>query len=151
MHSANGDSGGRPTLPGFTASVVVSAPISDVFEVISDLATHPRWAADDLTVERTGDRTWRSVSSAKGRTFHADLIVTVIEPGRAFEFVSSDETGTYGHRFELRELPNGVEVIRTVTARRLGLGQQVWYWLTLVPVRRPALRTSLARLASLFG
>ena len=137
-------------MPAFSASAVVSAPISDVFEVISDLITHPRWAADDLTLERTGDRTWRSVSRAKGRTFHADLIVTVVEPSRVFEFVSSDETGTYGHRFELRELSNGTEVTRTVTARRLTPGQQVLYWLALVPVRRPALRSSLARLASLF-
>lgn len=137
-------------MPAFSASVVIPASIADVFEVISDLATHPRWAADDLILERTGDRTWRSVSRARGRTFHADLIVTVVEPGRVFEFVSSDETGTYGHRVELREQSNGTEVTRAVTARRLRPGQQVLYWLTLVPVRRPALRTSLSRLASLF-
>ena len=138
-------------MPAFSASVVVSAPKSEVFDVISDLSTHPDWAADDLRLERTGDRTWRSISRAKGRTFHADLIVTVTEPGRVFEFVSSDETGTYGHRFEVRQLSNGTEVTRTVTARRLAPGQQVLYWLILVPVRRPALRTSLSRLASLFG
>ena len=137
-------------MPGFSASAVIPASTSDVFEVVSDLATHSRWAADDLRIERTGDRTWRSVSRARGRTFHADVIVTVTEPGRVFEFVSSDETGTYGHRFELRPQSNGTEVTRTVTARRLASGQQVLYWLTLVPVRRPALRTSLARLAALF-
>lgn len=137
-------------MAAFSASVIISAPASDVFGVISDLATHSRWAADDLAFEQTGDRTWRSVSRAKGRTFHADLIVTVVEADRVFEFVSSDETGTYGHRFDLRELSNGTEVTRTVTARRLTPGQQLLYWLTLVPVRRPALRTSLARLASLF-
>ena len=137
-------------MPAFSAFVVIPAAPFDVFEVISDLTTHSGWAADDLTLERTGDRTWRSVSRAKGRTFHADIIVTVTEPGRAFEFVSSDETGTYSHRFVLRELSNGTEVTRTVTARRLGPGQKVLYWLTLVPVRRPALRTSLARLAAHF-
>ncbi len=137
-------------MPGFNASIVVPAPASDVFDVVSDLATHPRWAADDLTLQRTGERTWRSISRAKGRTFHADLIVTVIDPVRTFEFVSSDETGTYTHRFALRELSNGSEVTRAITARQLGVGQQALYWLTLVPVRRPALRASLSRLASLF-
>lgn len=138
-------------MPGFAASVVVGAPAADVFVVVSDLATHPTWATDDLTLQRTGDRTWRSISRAKGRTFHADLIVTLVEPSRVFEFVSSDETGTYGHRFALEDLADRCAVTRTVTARRLGLGQQALYWLTLFPVRRPALRTSLARLAALFA
>ncbi len=137
-------------MPGFAASVAIPGPATDVFEVVSDLATHPKWAADDLRLERTGERTWRSISRAKGRTFHADIIVTLIDPDRAFEFVSSDETGTYGHRFTVRDLPDGCELTRSVTARRLGPGQRALFWLTLVPVRRPALRSSLARLASLF-
>jgi len=138
-------------MPGFSASVDIPAPAAAVFDVVSDLGTHPQWAADDLTMQQTGDRTWRSVSRAKGRTFHADLIVTVIESGEAFGFVSSDETGTYGHHFELRDLPAGCEVTRSITARRLGAGQLAFFCLTLVPVRRPALRTSLTRLAALFG
>lgn len=137
--------------PRLAASVVIDAPAAEVFEVISDPATHPRWAADDLTLERTGERTWRSISRAKGRTFHADIIVTVVDPHHAFEFVSSDETGTYGHRFAVRDLSTGCEVIRTVTARRLDIGQRLLYWLALVPIRRPALRTSLTRLASMFA
>lgn len=136
---------------GFSASVMIPASGSRVFEVVSDLATHPQWAADDLTVQQTGETTWRSVSRAKGRTFHADLIETNAEPDRVFEFVSSDETGTYGHRFTLREVPGGCEVTRTVTPRQLRIGQQVLYWLTLVAVRKPALRMSLQRLASLFA
>ena len=138
-------------MPGFAATVIIRATAAEVFEVISDLATHPQWASDDLTIERTGERTWRSISRAKGRTFHADLIVTVVEPDEVFEFVSSDETGTYGHGFVVRDLPEGCEVARYVTARRLGIGQQALYWLTLIPVRRPGLRTSLSRLASLFA
>lgn len=138
-------------MPGFEASVEIAAPASDVFDVVSDLTTHPRWAADELTLERTGERTWRSISRAKGRTFHADIIVTVADPGRVFEFVSSDETGTYVHRFTLRDRPDGCELTRSVTARRLGSAQRALYWLTLIPVRRPALRSSLARLASFFG
>ena len=139
------------SVPEFTASVVIEAPAAEVFGVISDPATHPRWAADDLTLERTGEGTWRSVARAKGRIFHADIIVTVVEPHHAFEFVSSDETGTYGHRFAVRDHPAGCEVTRTVTARRLDISQRLLYWLTLLPVRRPALRTSLARLASTFA
>jgi uncharacterized protein YndB with AHSA1/START domain len=136
-------------MPGLAASLVIPKPAGDVFEVVSDLGTHPQWAADDLRLERTGERTWRSISRAKGRTFHADIIVTVVDPDRVFEFVSSDETGTYGHRFTIRDLPDGCELTRSVTTRRLGIGQQVLFWLTLAPVRRPALRSSLARLASL--
>ena len=136
--------------PRFAASVAISAPPSDVFGVIADLSSHPRWAADDLTMRQTGEGTWRSISRAKGRTFHADLIVTNIDPDRVFEFVSSDETGTYGHRFELRHVSGGSELIRVVTARRLRIGQRALYWLTLFPVRRPALRTSLSRLVAHF-
>lgn len=32
------------TMPGFAASVAIPTPAADVFEVVSDLATHPRWA-----------------------------------------------------------------------------------------------------------
>lgn len=138
-------------MPEFSSSVTIPAPASDVFEVVSDLAGHSRWAADDLTFVRTGDRTWRSISRAKGRTFHADLIVTAVEPDAVFEFIASDETGTYAHRFTLSDLPDGCQVTRSVTLRRLGVAQQLFYWLTLVPVRLPALRTSLSRLASLFA
>lgn len=138
-------------MPEFTASGVIPARASDVFEVISDLATHPRWAADDLALERTGERTWRSVSRAKGRTFHADLIVTVVEPDDVFEFVASDETGTYRHRITIQQAPTGCRVTRSVTIERLGAAQRVLYWVTLFPVRRPALRTSLSRLATLLA
>jgi uncharacterized protein YndB with AHSA1/START domain len=138
-------------VPGFSASVTISASASDVFQVVSDLASHPSWAADDLTLERTGDRTWRSISRAKGHTFHADIIVTAIEPDEVFEFVSSDETGTYVHSFTLTGLPGGCRVTRSVTVRRVGVAQQLLFWITLVPVRRPALRTSLSRLASSFA
>jgi uncharacterized protein YndB with AHSA1/START domain len=138
-------------VPAFSASLSIPAPTSAVFEVVSDLATHPSWAADDLTLERTGDRTWRSTALVKGRTFHADIIVTVVDPDHVFEFVSSGETGTYGHRFALSELPEGCQVTRSVTARRLGLGQQALFWLALIPVRRPALRSSLTHLAARFG
>ncbi len=117
-----------------------------VFAVVSDLATHPSWAADTLSVERTGENTWRSTSKAKGRTFHADILVTAVDTDRLFEFVVSDETGTYRHRFVLDSAPVGCRVTRSVTSERLGAGQQVLYWLTLLPVRRPALRSSLARL-----
>ncbi len=137
-------------MPGFTASAVVPAPAADVFEMISDFATHPRWAADDLTFERTGERTWRSVSRAKGRTFHADIIITVVEPDDTFEFVASDETGTYRHRIRIDQASAGCVVTRSVVAERLGVAQLVLFWVMLLPVRRPALRTSLSRLAALF-
>lgn len=137
-------------MASFSASIDVDAPAADVFGVVSDLTTHPGWAKDDLTVEKTGDQMWRSSSLAKGRTFLADLLVTANEPDRCFEFVSSDETGTYRHRFVLDSAPGGCRVTRTVTAERLGFGQQLLYWVTLVPVRRPALRESLRRLAESF-
>ena len=134
----------------FSACIDIDAPAGNVFGVVSDLTTHPRWAADDLTIEQTGEQMWRSSSRTKGRTFLADLLVTINEPDRCFEFVSSDETGTYRHRFVLDSAPGGCRVTRTVIAERLGFGQQLLYWVTLVPVRRPALRVSLSRLAESF-
>lgn len=138
-------------MAGFSASTSIAASASDVFGVVSDLASHPGWSADELTVERTGDRTWRTTSRAKGRTFFADVIVTVTEPDRTFEFVASDETGTYRHRIIVEPVAGGCRVTRTVTAERLGFGQAALFWLTLIPVRRPALRASLARLTATFG
>lgn len=137
-------------MPGFAASVVIDRTAVELFGVVSDVSTHPRWAANSLNVQRTGERTWRSIAHAKGRTFHADLIVTAIEPDRMFEFVASDETGTYRHRFTLDPVEDGCRVERSVTVERLGRGQRLLYWLTLVPVRKPALRTSLERLATTF-
>ena len=137
-------------MASFSASVDVDATAGEVFGVVSDLTTHPTWAADDLTVEQTGEQVWRSSSRSKGRTFLADLLVTINEPDRCFEFVSSDETGTSRHRFVLDPAPGGCRVTRIVTAERLDLGQQLLLWLALVPVRRPALRESLSRLAQRF-
>lgn len=138
-------------MSGFSAAAVIDAPIDDVFAVVADLGTHPNWAADGLVVERTGERTWRSVSRSKGRVFHADLLVTAIEPSRAFQFVASDETGIYRHSFDLEPTPEGCRVTRSVTAVRLGAGQRLLYWLTLAPIRRPAARVSLSRLAEVFA
>lgn len=64
-------------MPGFDATIVVDAPIEDVFRVVADPTTHPQWSDDELTVEQTGDGTWRTSAVMKGRHFSAELTETV--------------------------------------------------------------------------
>lgn len=135
-------------MAGFSASAVIDAPVEDVFRLISDISSHPSWAADRLTVERTGEHTWRTTSISKGVRFHADLTVTSNEPCRLFEFMVVDQSGRWSHRFVLEPTTEGCRVTRHLTPELLSPGQRLLYWVMRVPVGQPALRSSLARLVT---
>jgi hypothetical protein len=135
-------------MAGFSATTVIGAPVEDVFRLISDITTHPSWAADRLTVEPTGERTWRTTSISKGARLHADLPITRSDPNRPFEFVVVDQTGRWSHRFILEQAGEACRVSRHLTPEVLNPGQRMLYWVMRYPVGHPALRSSLQRLAA---
>lgn len=136
---------------GFSASTSIDAPVDEVHALVADIGTHPRWAADDLTVEPTGEGTWRSTAHAKGRSFTAALVVTESVPPRRFGFEVTDQTGRWRHTFDLVPTGTGCTVTRTVEPLELGLAQRALYWVVRVPVKIPSLRASLHQLAELAG
>lgn len=135
----------------FSATTIIPAPVEDVHALIADLTTHPRWAADDLQVERTGDGAWRTTAAAKGRSFTADLVVTEDRPPSRFVFEVTDETGRWRHIFDLEATATGCSVTRTVEPIELRPLQRLLYWAVRVPVKLPSLRTSLERLSNIAG
>ncbi len=72
-----------------------------------------------------------------------------VEESTRFVFRVEDESGVYRHVFDFEETISGCRVTRRVEAMVLDARQWLLYWLALVPVRRPALKVSLARLADL--
>lgn len=136
---------------GFSASTSVDAPVDEVYALVADIATHPRWAADELAVTDIGDGRWHTTATAKGRSFTADLVVTEAVPPQRFVFEVSDQTGRWRHTFDLAATPAGCTVTRRVEPIDLRPMQRLFYWVVRVPVKVPSLRTSLERLRDLAG
>ena len=136
---------------GFAATTTIAAPADEVYALVADVESHPRWSADDLRVERTGDGAWRTTATAKGRSFSADIAVTEQAPPRRFAFEVTDETGRWRHIFDLEATATGCTVTRTVEPIELRPLQRLLYWAVRVPVKLPSLRTSLERLSNIAG
>ncbi len=133
-------------MAGYSASTTIDASVDEVYALVADIATHPQWAADELTVEAVSDDTWRTTARAKGASFTADLVVTEATPPARFAFEVTDETGHWRHRFDLAATTSGCRVTRHVEPIELRPVQRLLYWVVRVPVKRPSLRTSLERL-----
>ena len=136
-------------MPKFSAFVDVPASPAEAFAVASDLPGHHAWAADDLVITEDVPGSFRSTAVAKGRTFHASITVEKQEKPSVFRFVVRDVTGTYRHTFLMVESGVGTRVTRTIELVDSTLRQQVFFWLVLLPVRKPALDESMRRLADI--
>ena len=144
---------GRPRIlglvPKFSAFVDVLASPAEAFAVASDLPGHHAWAADDIVITQEVPGSFRSTAVAKGRTFHASIKVEEHENPSIFRFVARDVTGTYRHTFLMVESGDRTRVTRTIELVDSTLRQQVFFWLVLLPVRKPALDESMRRLADI--
>ncbi len=137
--------------PTFTVSTNIRAQPDAVFAPISDLTKHGEWAANELRVEPVDSaplgvgKKYRSFANARGREFHAELMVTECTAPNVFAFSGSDETGKFSHRFTLEKIAEGTRVTRTVSFE-LSLSQYAFYLMMLNRVRLPAARGALERL-----
>lgn len=137
--------------PSFTVSTEIRAEPHTVFVYVSNLTKHGEWAANELRVEAIENspiavgKKYRSYANARGREFHADLIVTEYNAPNVFAFSGSDETGKFSHRFTLEKIPEGTRVTRTVNFD-LSLLEYIFYLMALNRVRLPAARGALERL-----
>ncbi len=136
-------------IASFSATRDSTASCAGVFSLVSDLEGHRRWARDDLTVTRTDGGGFESRAVVAGRQFTARIEIESVEEPTRFVFRVTDETGVYRHTFDLLRRPTGCRVTRRVEALSLSVRQRVLFWLALLPVRRPALRVSIARLCDL--
>lgn len=141
--------------PTFSVSTEINAAPDAVFAYVADLAKHGEWAANELRVEPVdnaplgGGKKYRSVANARGRDFHADLVVTEYNPPTAFAFSGTDETGKFSHRFTFEKTGQGTRVTRTVNFN-LSLSQYLFYLIALNSVRLPAARAALNKLQEHF-
>ena len=134
-------------MPGFGASLVVSAHPDRVWEFVGDLLRHPEWAADALEITQIDEWSYSCRANARGRIFNARIDVLVKAPERRIEFRVTDESGVYRHRIDLARQGNGTLVTRHVHAEQLSPSQRIRALIALFPIRRPALQHSLERLA----
>lgn len=141
--------------PTFSVSTEINAPPEAVFAYVSDLSKHGEWAGNELRVEPVDaspisvGKKYSSYANARGREFHADLVVTEYNPPTAFAFSGSDETGKFAHRFTFEKIGQGTRVTRTVSFD-LTLSQYVFYLGMLNSVRLPVARAALAKLQRRF-
>lgn len=137
--------------PSFTVSTEIFADQRALFAYVSDLSKHGEWAGNELRVEPLDDsptgvgKKYRSYANARGRDFHADLIVTEYSAPNIFAFGGSDETGKFSHRFTFEKMEGRTRVTRTVNFD-LSLAQYAFYLLALNRVRLPAARSALEKL-----
>lgn len=135
-----------------SAQTIVPAPIDAVFPYVADLTRHGEWSANPLTVAaleagppRVGGR-YRSTAAVGRLSFTADLTLTALDPPHRIAFRGRDETGAFEHVFRMTPVGDGTRVERHATFD-LTVGQWLFFLLTYFPVRRPAMRRALARLA----
>ena len=136
-------------MPKYTAQRRVETSPETVWPLVSDLTKHGEWSADPLTVTATGETTFESVATSKGKEFRATLTVLESDAPRRFAFRATDATGTYEHTFTLAPDPaGGTTVTREVDATELTLAQKALFYAVLPIVKKPNAQKALDRLAA---
>ena len=73
-----------------SVSTTIKRPVEDVFALVSNSETSPRWSSSSLESEKTSEgpigegTTWRSVSKFLGRRIETEMEITEFEPNRKF-------------------------------------------------------------------
>lgn len=134
-------------MPKYIAQRRVETSPETVWPLVSDLTKHGEWSADPLTVTATGEGTYESVATSKGKEFRATLNVLESDEPRRFAFRATDATGTYEHVFTLEPSGSGTVVTREITATDLSLAQKALFYAVLPIVKKPNAQKALDRLA----
>src|SRR5918992_167867 len=71
-------------------STTIKRPVEDVFAVLSNPETSPKWSSSSLESKKISEgpigvgTTWRSVSKFLGRRIETEMEITEFEPNRKF-------------------------------------------------------------------
>ena len=135
----------------FSEQITIQTDPQTAFDYVSDLTTHGEWGANSLSIAAIEDgevrvgKEYRSSADVGSLHFDAELIVSELKSPERFTFTGSDKTGKFTHTFTFAPSGNATTVTRTATFD-LALSQYLFYLVTLLPVRRPAMRKSLTAL-----
>jgi hypothetical protein len=135
-------------MPKYVERARSDATAEALWPLVSDLTRHGEWSADPLTVTATGERTYESVATSKGKEFRARIeVLESVEPSR-FAFRATDESGTYEHVITLAADGAGTTITREIDATELSLGQKALFYAVLPIVKKPNARKALEALAA---
>ena len=135
----------------FSETITVPTSPAAAYALIADLPNHGQFSADDLEIMENKDGTFTSTARVKGKTFRATLTDVEGTAPESFSFTANDATGTYRHTFTLSLSTGGTTVSRRVEPLQLTPAQGMLYWVALLPVRKPALRSSMGQLRDLLA
>jgi hypothetical protein len=117
------------------------------------MSGHGTWSANSLVIEAQNPgppalgRRFQSKAELNGLVFQAKLEITAFERPSCFAFTGEDSTGRFTHTFRLIPEGPGTRLHRQAEFE-LSARQWLWYWALLLPVRLPAARKALDRLAA---
>ena len=136
-------------MPKYIRRATTAATADAVWPLVSDLTRHNEWSADPIEVTATGEGTFTSVATSKGKEFRADLTVLEADEPRRFAFRAQDATGTYEHVITLEPDPaGGTTITREITGTDLSLAQKALFYAVLPIVKGPNAQKALDRLAA---
>lgn len=135
-------------MPKYIRRAKTEATADAVWPLVADLTRHAEWSADPIDVTATGDGSYQSVATSKGKEFRAELTVLESDEPRRFAFRATDATGTYEHVITLEPDPaGGTTITREITATDLSLAQKALFYAVLPIVKIPNAQKALDRLA----
>ena len=137
-----------------THSILVRAPLPDVFDYVSDLTRHPEWSDGELKIE---ERTPGPIAVGKEYLSRGEVVgqkerpntvrITVHQPPHRFGFTAKDPSaGEVLHVFTFTEQEHGVLIEREMTLSLNPIVALIFGFLVYPWVGRPAMDKSLALL-----
>jgi hypothetical protein len=106
-------------------TIDIAAPPERVWEVLSDVEYWPEWTPTVTSVRRLDDGPLRTGSRAKirqPRIPETEYVVTALEPGRSFTWVSRGPGVLTTARHSTEALPGGLTRVRLSVAQAGWLG-----------------------------
>lgn len=104
------------------ARIHIAAPAEQVYEMVSDISRMGRWSPETVKASWVGGATgpavgarFRGINRAGVFVWWTTPKVTAVEPGRVFEFKTSDTTW----RYEFLPVEGGTEVVESFVAEHV--------------------------------
>lgn len=102
----------------FSKALVVNCPPEKAFGYLSDIAQHPKWAANPLEIEKTSDgpiavgTTFRSVGKLMG-THSGTVTIRELVPNEKIVYEADDDTGLVRHTILLAPADGGTMITKS--------------------------------------
>jgi hypothetical protein len=108
-------------MPAKTYSITARTTPEAAYAYLADVANHPEWSPDSMTVEREGSgavgvgTTYRTVGHLQGKPNPAVVEVTQLAAPTRFSFTSTDGNSKWLHEFTVSAADSGARINRRVT------------------------------------